>query len=86
MEIIGIILLIVIIIVLTYMLKPVFENWIALAYSIVLILVIMSATGLITENKSHKEGVKEYLQHPERYSIKVLYEDSIPVDTIVELK
>jgi undecaprenyl pyrophosphate phosphatase UppP len=86
MEIIGIILLIVIIIVLTYMFKHVFENWIALAYSIVLILVIMSATVLITENKSHEGAVKEYLQHPERYSIKVISEDSIPIDTIVEFK
>jgi hypothetical protein len=86
MEIIGIILLIIIIIVLTYMLKPDFENWIALAYSIVLILVTMSATVLITDNKSHEEGVKEYLQHPERYNIKVISEDSIPIDTIVKHK
>lgn len=58
----------------------------AFSCSILIVTIIMAGTVLLTNNNSRKTGVKEYLQHPERYSIKVVYEDSIPVDTIVEYK
>jgi hypothetical protein len=87
MEIVGIILLIVISIVLSYVNKCFTGDWISAYFcSLVVIFITMLATMLLTANKCHEEVVKEYLQHPERYSIKVIYEDSIPVDTIVELK
>jgi uncharacterized membrane protein len=88
MEIIGIILLIFAGITLTYIInKYIIDCWnAALFCSVFIIAVIMLATALLSVDKFYKEGVKEYLQHPETYTIKIVYEDSIPVDTIVELK
>lgn len=88
MEIIGLILLIMVNIGLTYIIsKYITDSWNdALFCSILIIMDIMLATALLTEKKCHKDGVEEYLQHPERYTIKVVYEGSIPTDTIVELK
>jgi len=87
MEIIGIILLIAINIILTYIFKFITGSWASALFSSAMILiVVMLSMASLAKNKYYKEGVKEYLQHPERYSIKVIYEDSIPVDTIVELK
>jgi hypothetical protein len=87
MEIIGIILLIVIIIGLTNIVKPAIGNWIAAFFcSVIITMTMMLVTMLLTVDKYREYGVKEYLQYPEKYSVKVVYEDSIPMDTIVELK
>ena len=87
MEIIGLILLILTSIGLSNLLKFSKDGWgAALVCSAIITICIMFATASLTVNKFYKEGVKEYLQHPERYTIKIVYEDSIPVDTIVELK
>jgi flagellar motor component MotA len=87
MEIVGLILLILIIIGSANILKSVDDSWnVALMHSFIIIISTMLSTALLSVNKFHEEGVKEYLQHPERYIIKVVYEDSIPCDTIVELK